>query len=96
MVDFGFALRTKDVDRKNKKLAYCVGTPGYMAPEMLKGHHYDHKADVFSCGATLYLMMVYEPPFYAKDKQAILDANKEGVLSFDFNKWEDENYTNFL
>ena len=92
LVDFGFGLKTSDVDRKNKKQAFCVGTPGYMAPEMLKGMHYDTRADVFSTGSTLYLMMVYEPPFYSKDKAQILAANKEGKQDFDFNEWEDCNY----
>ena len=63
LVDFGFAIKTKDIDKDNPKLAYCVGTPGYVAPEMLRGHPYDCKADVFSAGSMLFLMMHYSLPF---------------------------------
>ena len=59
------------LNRANKKLAYCVGTPGFIAPEMLRGLPYDCKADIFSLGATLYVMMAYNPCFYSKNRDEI-------------------------
>ena len=51
IIDFGLAIRKKDIFKKA-----AAGTPGFIAPEILRGLPYDCKADNFSVGIVLYAM----------------------------------------
>jgi serine/threonine protein kinase len=43
-----------------------VGSPIYMAPEVLKGEDYGNKADVWSCGVMFYEILFNKCPFEDK------------------------------
>ncbi|MCE9548700.1 MAG: serine/threonine protein kinase [Planctomycetia bacterium] len=64
ITDFGLALLARDNDDTRLTLAgTTMGTPRYMAPEQLAGSTVDHRADIFSLGATLYHMLTGSAPF---------------------------------
>jgi serine/threonine protein kinase len=76
LVDFGFAIKYEDISLTNTEIPFCVGTPGYVAPEMMRGQNYDSRADVFSAGSMLYLMLTYNPAFAASTKEEIIEKNR--------------------
>jgi Serine/threonine protein kinase len=51
IVDFGLSTTIEKVDPNVR-----CGTPGYVAPEVISGGHYDYKSDIFSCGVVLYIL----------------------------------------
>ena len=58
-----------------------MGTPYYMAPEVLKGEVYNEKCDVWSCGVIMYVMLTGQPPFSGKNDSEIIERVKKGVYS---------------
>lgn len=62
---------------KSKKLTKKVGTPYYIAPEVLK-RNYNEKCDVWSIGVLLFVLLCGKPPFYGDSDKEILFYVEKG------------------
>ncbi|KAJ0963750.1 hypothetical protein J5N97_028872 [Dioscorea zingiberensis] len=78
IVDFGSAGWIGD----GGGMRELVGTPYYVAPEVVRGDEYGEKVDVWSAGVVLYTMLGGVPPFYGETAAEIFEAVRWGSLRF--------------
>lgn len=83
IADFGFA---KKVYKKNSLTTQC-GTPGYVAPEILEGTPYDERADNWSVGVILYILLGGYPPFIESTQRDLFKKIRKGEYEFHEEYW---------
>lgn len=71
LADFGIAR----LQQAGHGAAELAGTPGYLAPEIVRGEAAGPASDVYALGAVIYEMLTGEPPYVRPDPQATLDAH---------------------
>mmetsp|Transcript_1485 Transcript_1485/g.2443 ORF Transcript_1485/g.2443 Transcript_1485/m.2443 type:complete len:292 (-) Transcript_1485:308-1183(-) len=83
IADFGFAKRIQDLLPKET----ACGTPGYVAPEILRGDKYGEEVDIWSMGVICYVLLAGYPPFYDEDQKRLFKKIKEGRYHFHEDYW---------
>ncbi|KAG7364234.1 serine/threonine protein kinase [Nitzschia inconspicua] len=83
IADFGFA---KKVYEHNSLTTQC-GTPGYVAPEILEGTPYDERADMWSVGVILYILLGGYPPFIENTQRDLFRKIRRGEYEFHEEYW---------
>lgn len=90
--DFGFSIKFSSDDEYFTDL---LGTPGYMAPEMLKcsieDDHpgYNKQIDMWACGVIMYSLLAGAPPFWHRKQMIMLRRIVAGQYTFSGTDWED-------
>ncbi|XP_032794463.1 phosphorylase b kinase gamma catalytic chain, skeletal muscle/heart isoform isoform X1 [Daphnia magna] len=91
LTDFGFAR----ILQPGEKLFELVGTPGYLAPELLKSNMfegydgYNKEVDMWACGVIMFTLLIGCPPFWHRKQMVMLRNIMEGRYSFTSPEWDD-------
>ncbi|XP_045822132.1 calcium-dependent protein kinase SK5-like [Trifolium pratense] len=82
IIDFGSSVFYKS----GETCSAIVGTPDYMAPEVLL-EHYGPEADLWSVGVILYILLSGVPPFWAETEEGTFIQILQGILDFQSEPW---------
>ena len=93
LTDFGLARPL----HKNEKLYQVCGTPGYLAPEILRsgmyelGHPlctgYSFEVDAWACGIIMYTLLIGRPPFWHRNQLKMIRQICDSPHSFSGPEW---------
>lgn len=78
VMDFGLAKLIDDAHLKqvtDTAVDFAVGTPGYIAPEQVRGEVMDHRGDLYSVGVMLFELLTGRLPFQGATSMDVLLAH---------------------
>ena len=85
VIDFGFAKRSEGDDAM---LTTALGTPNYIAPEILNRQPYNEAVDMWSFGVIAYVLLCGYPPFHDENHSELYKKIKKGFFVFDSPYWD--------
>ena len=85
LADFGMSHRLLGLE----PLHTVCGSPGYMAPEIVKAEDYDEKVDVWASGAILFCLLAGYQPFADASTPMLLAKIKHGYYNMRHPVWRE-------
>ena len=85
IIDFGLSRHDDTVNHGIMKTK--VGTPYYVAPEVLR-REYTKSCDIWSIGVITYILLCGYPPFYGDSDNQIFDSVRTGRFDFPSPDWD--------
>ncbi|KAI9347388.1 kinase-like domain-containing protein, partial [Obelidium mucronatum] len=82
--DFGLSKILND----ETAMKTACGTPGYVAPEVLRKRGYGKEVDLWSIGVITYILLVGYPPFYDQNNAVLFRQIMSGKYEFDRPWWD--------
>ena len=96
IIDFGFSNYLSRL-REMKPEELLAGTPGYIAPEILRNEAISFKVDNFAIGSIIYFMYFFDLmffrlsgdiPFNGHSIQEMFQKTLNGTIDYDGRKWQ--------
>ena len=75
LADFGLAKQVEGIQLDLTREGEILGTPMFMSPEQCRGEDADARSDIYSLGATLFVMLTGYPPFQASTPMGLMMAH---------------------
>jgi serine/threonine-protein kinase len=72
VVDFGVVSRHASESTQITTAGMILGTPAFLAPELVSTQAFDGRADIYALGCVAFWLLTGRPPFEADDAMAIL------------------------
>ena len=85
--DYGISIRLNSL---NQTIYEIIGTPRYMAPEIIKEESYDGKCDLWSLGVLIYLLLFKEFPIKQIAKASSIEKFDQKSLKASGNELLDD------
>ncbi|KAI8892792.1 kinase-like domain-containing protein [Globomyces pollinis-pini] len=82
--DFGLSKIFNEVE----VMKTACGTPGYVAPEVLKRQGYGQEVDLWSLGVITYILLCGYPPFFDQKNAELFKKIMAGRYQFDHPWWD--------
>jgi len=90
ITDFGLAKLVETTNKDDDPLMKTAcGTPGYVAPEILRKQLYTQACDMWSLGVILYILLCGFPPFGASNVKELYRKIRRVDFSFPKPYWSD-------
>lgn len=88
IADFGLSKIYDPESQHDTSLQTMCGTPGYVAPEVLKKKGYGVGVDMWSTGVILYILLCGFPPFYEENRDKLFRKIMKADYNFPSPHWD--------